>query len=878
MLADVSPHRSCHNFTRSVSVGRATLRSMAPTFRKPAVSAPVAESPERLFDDLPRTRSGGPAQLWSHQADILRDYLRVQNQPDIALELPTGAGKTLPGLLIAEWRRRAKGQRVLFAAPTVQLALQTATAAARVGIDVVTLTRSHRTWPSSDKLAYESARSIGVTTYSTVFNTVPALEPAQTLLFDDAHAAEQYVAGSWSINISRFENEDLYTTVLAVLREAMSGLRYQQLLEGEDPVRRRVQLVGVAEMRHLAPQLAPIFRGLDKNSSIYWAHENMADRLDRCLAFVSWDGILIRPVIPPTGTHRHFTEAAQRIYLSATLGDGGELERAFGRASITRLPVPEGWTSRGAGRRFFLFPELQSVRPSREVARDLVAAAGKALVLTPSNASAARAVDLKPSTAELLGPGGTAEDLLDRFRALPSAVLVLANRYDGLDLPDSQSRVTVLDGMPRGAHLQERFISETLAAGRVLRERVRTRVVQGAGRCTRGLDDYSMVVVLGDDVTRFLGLPEVLRALRPELQAELDFGFENSEDPAEMVEFARAFLAQDDAWRTQAEPALIEARNAAQKVVPAEAAELAVAARHEVTATAALWNGDWARASQEALSAAQAIKEQTLSGYRAFWLYLASAWLREEADAKGDAGLLATASDYLRQAHAASRNTSWLREVNALSADDVVLDETDEAAVAAAIANGTLTLDAARWTVLWTGIITGLSQIAADAYESALTGLGRLLGADAYKPSGPARTDSAWIWNHWWIAVEAKTEEKPDAPVSVATVRQANDQLKTLAHDRGVAVPQDSAVLLVEPRELVDPTAAVIAEPFVYLTGPDQVLALAQDAVEAWKQIRAQAKGMSEPETLALARRLMSTHRILPSDVRARLLTELVHG
>ncbi|NEB06925.1 hypothetical protein G3I78_49130, partial [Streptomyces sp. SID13726] len=140
----------------------------------------------------------------------------------------------------------------------------------------------------------------------------------------------------------------------------------------------------------------------------------------------------------------------------------------------------------------FLFPELQSVRPSREVARDLVAAAGKALVLTPSNASAARAVDLKPSTAELLGPGGTAEDLLDRFRALPSAVLVLANRYDGLDLPDSQSRVTVLDGMPRGAHLQERFISETLAAGRVLRERVRTRVVQGAGRCTRGLDDYSM--------------------------------------------------------------------------------------------------------------------------------------------------------------------------------------------------------------------------------------------------------------------------------------------------------------------------------------------------------------------------------------------------
>jgi hypothetical protein len=46
--------------------------------------------------------------------------------------------------------------------------------------------------------------------------------------------------------------------------------------------------------------------------------------------------------------------------------------------------------------------------------------------------------------------------------------------------------------MPRGAHLQERFISQTLLAGRVLRERQRTRVIQGAGRCTRGLWQTAM--------------------------------------------------------------------------------------------------------------------------------------------------------------------------------------------------------------------------------------------------------------------------------------------------------------------------------------------------------------------------------------------------
>ncbi len=854
-------------------------QDMVPTFRKAAPATPVAESPERLFDDLPRTRTGGPAQLWSHQADILRDYHKAhQRTADVALELPTGAGKTLPGLLIAEWRRRALGHRVLYAAPTVQLARQTADAAASIGLNVVTLTGSHHDWAVASKMAYETAASVGITTYSTVFNTVPALEPAQTLLFDDAHAGEQYVAGSWSISINRFEQADLYAEVLAVLREAMSGVRYQDLQEGEDPIRRSVQLIGVAEMRSLAPRLAPIFRAVDRRWSQYWSHENLGGRLDRCLAYVAWDGILIRPVLAPTSSHRHFVAAEQRVYLSATLGDGGELERAFGRAPIARLPIPEGWNSRGAGRRFFLFPEMQGLKPAREVATSIVAEGGKALVLAPSRKVAILGADLCPDGALLLGPTGGVDSLLDQFKASRSALLLLANRYDGLDLPNSQCRITVLDGMPKGAHLQERFTSETLAAGRVLRERIRTRVVQGAGRCTRGLDDFSVVVVLGDEATRFFGLPEVLSGLRPELQAEVTFGFQNSAVPAEMVEFVRSFLAQDRDWLEQAEPALIEARNAATRVVPGEADELAAAARHEVAAVSALWNGDWVRASQEAVGAAQSIREKALAGYRAFWLYLASAWLNEAAEVQGDESLRTAAADYLRQAYRASRNTPWLREIRALPADEVTLDEIDEAAVADAMNNGPRRVDSAAWATLHTTIIAGLEGTDSGPYERALTELGKLLGADAFKPKGSARTDSAWLWQNWWLAVEAKSEERPDAPVSVDTVRQVNDQLKTLAHDRGAAIPDDSAVLLVEPRELVDPTAAVIAEPFVYLTGLDQVLDLARDAIDVWKQLRVQGKGLPDDQVLALARRLMSAHHVLPSDVRARLLTDPVHG
>lgn len=84
---------------------------------------PPVASPEAMFRDLPRTPSG-PKHLWSHQADILRDYMAHQSETDLAIELPTGAGKTLVGMLVGEWRRRALQERVVYLCPTIQLARQ----------------------------------------------------------------------------------------------------------------------------------------------------------------------------------------------------------------------------------------------------------------------------------------------------------------------------------------------------------------------------------------------------------------------------------------------------------------------------------------------------------------------------------------------------------------------------------------------------------------------------------------------------------------------------------------------------------------------------------------------------------------------------------
>ncbi|HEY4659855.1 MAG TPA: DEAD/DEAH box helicase family protein [Terriglobales bacterium] len=51
------------------------------------------QDPEALFRDLRKKTVAG---LLSHQADVLRSYIAIHSKhADIALQLPTGSGKTL---------------------------------------------------------------------------------------------------------------------------------------------------------------------------------------------------------------------------------------------------------------------------------------------------------------------------------------------------------------------------------------------------------------------------------------------------------------------------------------------------------------------------------------------------------------------------------------------------------------------------------------------------------------------------------------------------------------------------------------------------------------------------------------------------------------
>ena len=74
-----------------------------------------------------------------------------KNHADIALQLPTGSGKTLVGLLIAEWRRIKYRERVVYLCPTIQLVNQAVElSVGKYGINPLGFTGKQRKYSSFD--------------------------------------------------------------------------------------------------------------------------------------------------------------------------------------------------------------------------------------------------------------------------------------------------------------------------------------------------------------------------------------------------------------------------------------------------------------------------------------------------------------------------------------------------------------------------------------------------------------------------------------------------------------------------------------------------------------------------------------------------------
>jgi hypothetical protein len=201
-----------------------------------------------------------------------------------------------------------------------------------------------------------------------------------------------------------------------------------------------------------------------------------------------------------------------------------------------------------------------------------------------------------------------------------NSALVLANRYDGIDLAHDSCRLIIFGGKPAGTNLQELFLLSRLNASKMLMDRIRTRFVQGVGRCCRSETDYCAVIIFGQELYQYCSRIDFVKSMSADLQAEIKFGLRNCElQDVEVDDFLYLIdqlLKRSREWKD----ADADIRKIAQKLeqIPdIKARLLSKIAKKEVKFTYQLWKKEFLSAINTAIEIADELSNSDdADGYR----------------------------------------------------------------------------------------------------------------------------------------------------------------------------------------------------------------------------------------------------------------------
>lgn len=519
--------------------------------------------PRDIFDALPNKPW---PRLRPEQSEVLRSWFDSRTQQDVVIKQNTGGGKTAVGLLIAQSSLSEGVGPAMYLTPDTYLAAQVVAEAQLLGLPVVTDTRDDR---------FKNGEATLVTTFEKLINgrstfgvagTGRRIQRVGTIVVDDAQAALMRAAKQFKVLVPRQHSAyrqlvDLFTDALRL----QSATRLHKINAGEPtgPIR-----VPFWTWQSKLDEARSILRPFSEDAEVNWLFYPwpiIEQVLELCVATVDLSGFEIRPICPPVDLIPAFAQAQRRVYLTATLADDGVLVTELGASpdDVATPVTPE--RASDLGDRLILAP--LSLNPSlgpnavRELAQQFSrgdwAGTGTAaeepinvIVLVPSDP---RAEEWR-QYADLVCHVDDMGPVVERLKAgAHIGVVVLVNKYDGVDLPGPACRLLILDGVPFPLSPSEIREASALAGTDTFAARQVQKIEQGMGRGVRDVEDYSAVLLMGSDLAMTMRNRAYLNLYSPATRAQIDLSTELAEQIqgaglAAVREALTIFLYRENGW------------------------------------------------------------------------------------------------------------------------------------------------------------------------------------------------------------------------------------------------------------------------------------------------------------------------------------------
>lgn len=488
-------------------------------------AAERATEPRRIFSALPAKSSkyGYPRDV---QSDVWEQWHARRAESDLVIKMNTGSGKTVVGLIMLKSCLNEGVQPVVYVTPDIYLADQVRAEAKELGIETTHDPKSGR---------FLTGRAILVVNIYKVVNGLSQFgvegsgrQPVDLgpVLIDDAHACLATVQEQFSLKIDN--RNDAYKDLLALFEEDLKNQSKPQLLDiqaGVPSAALRIPWWAWADRQDHVLQVLHPHRD-DDDFKFVWPL--ISEALPLCAAAVTTHSFEIAPPCPPIRRIPSFSGSRRRIYLTATLADDSVLMTHFG-ADPDGIAVPV--TPKSAddlGDRMILTPLETHPGTSDERVRDFLVEQAQhhnVVVIVPSKRRASEWTHV----AHAVHDAATIHSGIEALRSNHVGLVVLINKYDGIDLPGDACRVLALDGLPEAYGALDRLEALALQDSEAMVVRQVQRIEQGMGRGVRSNDDYCVVLLLGSRLTQRLHAPGAVARFSPATRAQIRLSAEVAE-------------------------------------------------------------------------------------------------------------------------------------------------------------------------------------------------------------------------------------------------------------------------------------------------------------------------------------------------------------
>jgi hypothetical protein len=735
------------------------------------------------------------------QNAVLKAYaLDHTAQKDVAIELPTGAGKSLIALLIGEvWRRENKKVAILTGNKT--LARQMERMAGSLHVPAVRMEGAGPSIPASDKRAYQRTQAIGIMNYWVYFNQNPVIDSADLLIMDDAHLAEHCLHSLFTVEINRGEHKELFEALITEL--AARFPEYSVLQDASDAQARQTtptellsfldQSLVVARIREIVDASPTI----ESDTSLRFRWRRLRDRLEESNLYLSTGSLWFRPYIYPLIVNPHYESAAQCLYMSATIGECADLSRRLGVRPVTKVQIPQELSVTTYGRRMLIMNKIEETDIPQRLQVAILAALTvhpKSVWLCESREDAERfqtVVSAWLNANKFVGHPTwiltSLGDEIDQFKQAQKGHLFVAGRFDGMDFKANECRLVILTTLPRAINAQEEFFTAYLRDAGFMLRRLNQRIVQALGRCNRDLNDFGVYVLADRRFATHFGRESNRVALPRNIMVEIDSAEDATEiETNKLAERVTAFLNQDFA----AFDADLEAHRKKMPIQATTDTETFDTSEAEVLGWTEMFENKNYGAARKHFSRCATQTQQRLRELSAFfqWSAAKATFLLGK---QGDISARGEAPDLLEAAIERGGKSSWFNRLrSSLNRYRTTVGTTGKplqpeyAYVVLHVFDDILERYGPKGTAFqrWADRITAfLNSESHSDFQLGLEELGKVLGFAASRPKYGAATDCRWrgVFGNTRevVTFEAKIENEPSGKVIPHHVGQAHIQL-----------------------------------------------------------------------------------------------------